>query len=101
MFHNYYEKIQTTLEHGRHDTEESAEFWHSYVCTFQGYNFKVFAVVKIYVVVFWVTTQFYASEGCTMCQQGCPDVRMLTYLGLQSPFALMLVMQKICGSNLG
>jgi len=66
----------------------------------QGYNFKVFAVVKIHVVVFWVTTQFYASEGHTMCQQGCPDVRMLTYLGLQSPFALMLVMQKICVSNL-
>jgi hypothetical protein len=64
----------------------------------QGYNFKVF---KIHVVVLWVTTQFYASEGRTMCWQGCPDVRMLTYLGLQSPIALMLVMQKICGSNLG
>jgi len=66
----------------------------------QGYNFKVFAVVKIHVIVFWVTTEFYASEGHTMCQQGCPDVRMLTYLGLQSPIALMLVVQMICGSNL-
>jgi len=33
MFRNCYEKLQTTLEHGRRDTEESAEFWHSYVCT--------------------------------------------------------------------
>jgi hypothetical protein len=67
----------------------------------RGYNFKVLAVVKIHVVVFWVRTYFYASEGRNMCQQGCPDVRMLTYLGLQLPIALMLVMQKICGSNLG
>jgi len=33
MFHNYYEKIQTIVERGRRDTEESTEFWNSYVCT--------------------------------------------------------------------
>jgi len=44
----------------------------------QEYHFKVFAVVKIHVIFFWVTTQLCASEGHTMCQQGCPDVRMLT-----------------------
>lgn len=66
----------------------------------QMYIFKVFIAVKIHVIVFWVMTQFCASEGHTMCQPGCTYVRMLPYLGMQSPIALMLVMQKICGSNL-
>jgi hypothetical protein len=67
----------------------------------QGYNSKVFAIVKILAVVFWVRTQDYASEDHTVSQQGYSDVRMLTRLGMQLPIVLMLMMQKRPGSNLG
>lgn len=52
MFRNCYEKLQTTLEHGRCDTEESAEFVILIYVHLQGYTFKFFSVVKIHVVVF-------------------------------------------------